>query len=212
VDQPLLAAIRMRHVVDQLDVKHLVETVVCDGLVSPENRPAIRCDKRGFLTELLLLLANRQRVERRIEDIENQSPIFSQVLVGGCKAGELFFDCNQVLKGPERNHDQFEGSPEIEVPHVRLDELRSRLNRGALLPQLVLADGQHLRRQIESHDFSTGASDRDQDATRAATNLENGTAGVLRGIHEERDIRSLAVRNDPVVEVGHERVRIVTAG
>ena len=42
VNQTLLTTARMRDVVDQFNVSHLIESVVSDGSVSPDNPPTIR--------------------------------------------------------------------------------------------------------------------------------------------------------------------------
>ncbi len=114
-----------------------------------------------------------------------------------------------MLKWPERHGDQRERPAQVKRAHVGLDELYPALDLGALRLEPLAAHGKHLRRCIEANDVDTGAGGRDEDASRAAADFENRTAGCCRRIDKERDIGPLSILRNTIVQIRGGRVLVV---
>ncbi len=94
MNQALLAAICVRDVVDELDLKELIEAVMCSGPVLPNDAPAIWRREFRFVTALLPNYLIHQRVEVWVEQVENQSTIVSEMTPNGVQTRNLIVDRN----------------------------------------------------------------------------------------------------------------------
>lgn len=83
LDVTFFAAVRVGDVVDQLNVADLVERIPGDHLVAThDTAPIGRCEGR-LLGKLLAQIVANQRIEGRVEDIQNQPAVLRQVPPNG---------------------------------------------------------------------------------------------------------------------------------
>ena len=128
VNQALLATIKMRDVVDELNLIYLPESVVSDNSVPAHYAPTVRQGKLWFVTNLLAFLPIRELIQRGIEQIEHHSPTVDEVSSNTHEARQLVPNGDEMLKRAKRQCGQREPSLEVEVAHIRLYELNSGLN------------------------------------------------------------------------------------
>jgi hypothetical protein len=210
VHEALFSPVWMSDVVDQFEVVDLVETIACNRLVTARNPSPI------WHRELRLVatfFANRtdEEIERWIEDVQNEDAVIGQVSVNVRQAGELVFDGQQVLKGPKRNRDQGEPVVKAEVSHVSLDQSHSLLYCLRFVKQTLTTHGKHVRRQVQPNDVYSRAGRRNENTPGPTPNLQYRTPSPCCGVDEESDIRPVAIGYNVVVQIGDERVILVSA-
>src|SRR6185295_18776606 len=114
VDQALFAAVGMRHVIDELDLIGLRRPIVGDEPMTPGHAPAIRHDELGFLTKFEPSRLIDERVERRIEEVEDERSSIHQMPANAPEACELVLDGDQMLERAKRDRDQGEDAIKLE--------------------------------------------------------------------------------------------------
>ena len=98
VNRPLFATIRVGHVVDELDLIHLIESIVRDDLQSPEHaRPSVV--EKSRLVADLRHRRTAEIVESGIEEVENQSSTVDQMSSNILETQHLFFPRNRCWNG-----------------------------------------------------------------------------------------------------------------
>src|SRR5438046_7198762 len=120
-----------------------------------------------------------------------------------------------MLKRSERQSGQPEvrHEPEcmfhVELAHVSLQQSDPRSGVHRVMRQLFVAARKHCGTGVYTDNLNARPSRRNEYSPRAASDLEHATAGLLRQLHEERNILTLAIGHNIVVELGAEFVLIV---
>ena len=83
MDETFVAAIRIRHVIDELSLNHLVGVVSRADHMPANNAPAIGGHKLRFLAGFFSQVLVYERFEPRIEEVQNEMPAISQMPVNG---------------------------------------------------------------------------------------------------------------------------------
>lgn len=120
MDQPFAAAIRMRHVEDQLGIHQLPQIIAPAHALFAFDAATIGKRKRLAARLFRVACGIEQVFERRIEQVENQTPAVCQCTMNRAQAGELLFDLNQVQKRAEGNCDELKLGVKTKVAHVAL--------------------------------------------------------------------------------------------
>src|SRR6185503_13810184 len=97
VDQSLLASIGMGHVVQELVIVDLIEPVMRDGFVAPDDTAAIRRDERLILANFLTDRTIDQRIEPGIEHVEDEPAAVDEMVPDAVEAGQLIGHGQQML-------------------------------------------------------------------------------------------------------------------
>ena len=77
---------------------------------------------------------------------------YLKVTVDGDEAGELVLNRQEVLERPERDSDQGKFAPEVEPPHIRVDQADARLNAFRFMRKTLAARSKHRWRCVNAHD------------------------------------------------------------
>src|SRR5689334_1559901 len=105
--------------------------------MASNDAAAVRRGERRLLIEFFPEWPVHESVERRIENIQNQSAFAGQVTANACETRELIGHGEEMLKGSKQNGGEMNGLWKAEIPHVGLDELHSGSNsRGLTLKPL----------------------------------------------------------------------------
>src|SRR3972149_2276080 len=145
VHQPLLAAVRMGDVVDQLHVLHLVVEIERCDTIAPDHSSTIGHRERLFVLLFRPVLLVHQAIGVRVEQGQHQPPAVDEMAANTREAGEVVLNAYEVQEGTERRRHQAEPPAQVEVPHVRLHELRPSLHARRLARELLMAEGEHPR-------------------------------------------------------------------
>jgi hypothetical protein len=129
------------------------------------------------------LFHDRNAVEAGREHVEGEAAAGGQVAAHALEAGELVLHLDQVLEGAKGGEDQAEAIlAQVEVLHARprQPQRRERVPRGERV--------EHALRCIDAGARNAQLRDRQQNAPRAAAELEHGCAGGARQLAVELDI------------------------
>src|SRR5439155_22306594 len=89
VDEPLLAAVGMRHVIDKLTGVDLLDQVALEEPVPPDDGAPVRQRERRLLVSLITAGRFGEAMDGRVEDVEHEPSIAFQMASDGGEAGEL---------------------------------------------------------------------------------------------------------------------------
>src|SRR5262245_42128593 len=143
VDRPLLAPVRVSDVIDQLDLADLIEMVPRDDLVFSNHSTAIGSPELRLLSHFLADRGADQRLEPRVEQIEDQPTTRHQVPSNRIEAGELFGHGSEMLERTKGKGHQMKEPAELELPHVGPNQLDLRSDLLRLRQQAGSTDLQH---------------------------------------------------------------------
>jgi hypothetical protein len=140
-----LASAIGRDVVDQFDVVHLRESILVGNLEGAHHLPTIGHGKGRALRHLDVDRPVHEIVERRIEQVEDESSAVLQVSMNAREARNLGVHRQQVLEGTEGKGDECEFPAQVERGHVALVQVHPRLHVRRFGAQLGPAQLQHCR-------------------------------------------------------------------
>jgi len=175
VDEALLAAVEMSHMVDELTGVDLRDQVTLEEPMPPDHDAPVRQRERRLLISLHTVGRLGEAMDGRVEDVEHELSIAFQMASDGGEAGELFLHRHEVLERPKRDGHQTERAAELEISHVAPLETGPPMHIGRLGAQATAAGLEHPFGRIEPYDLDAGACGGDQDASRPAAELEDGS-------------------------------------
>jgi hypothetical protein len=151
-------------------------------------------------------------VKAWIEDVEDQPPSYLQRAVHAREAAQLVVDRHLVLQGPEGREHEPKAFAQIELTHVALMQAHALPNFLRLASEILATAIEHRPRAIEAGHVASGARDRQQDASRATSELQRSPVRRASSVDPECHVAARLIWTDVVVQLseGRQVVRLAS--